>query len=793
MLADAQWARQSVQGPSDGGGESSEGIRWYGIWQQGRNGGLGIFAGTGDMGAIFPGFRGGLLDLWGLQLKETFTPAVTLTLMIKAQPSWTYWEENWRPVVDELMAYAAPGSIYNIQAQPLGQVRIIHPLRFSDRSQYGKDLLVEKGRREDALRLIAKHEWGMTVSYLTPQNFTAAFLRQPIYVDQTGPDDFFNYSFPGANYTLAKDGEDRTYPPVPLGEAPYGYYKNCSVCYNASTAGSNSSRWWGFATVGGTVNQASAEFVEVNVPNAVWVLWVEPEDGWNPVWEAGLVAGVVIIALVISCLLGAFLWMHARQGELLQESRATSAILEKTAQELTREKDRLDTMLVRQYDLMNCFSMKSMAKGLTKSQHKLTVDNIEEARTGVNRANNSNTGRDMLEIGQLLGEGAEAQTGVSRANNSNTGRDMLEIGQLLGEGAEARTGVNRANNSNTGRDVLEIGKLLGEGAEARTGVNRANNSNTGRDVLEIGKLLGEGAEARTGVNRTNNSNTGRDVLEIGQLLGEGAEARTGANRTNKSNTGRDVLEIGQLLGEGAVRLVIQYCDKGTLTDALKYCDKGTLTDALKAKAFTSREGTIIFTGMVMVALDIARAMVHMHATEVRDIHAAHFGHAITKLRKRPTFPIFAPKKYVELAQECWANDAGKRPSFDAIMERLNALLALQPKLNGLLSLPSFEELPKLNGPLALPASEEVTPDYTPLKKVSESVLNQSTSSIGIQLIDSGDGVDLSNPGSAFRIGYGKPLPVFVPPVLVALPEGDEGAVTDEALGALPEGEGARKP
>eukprot|EP00798_Chlamydomonas_sp_ICE-L_P007757 gene7757-940_t len=125
-----------------------------------------------------------------------------------------------------------------------------------------------------------------------------------------------------------------------------------------------------------------------------------------------------------------------REKDRLDTMLATGATLEKTAQELTREKDRLDTMLVRQYELLNCCSMKSMAKvsgcrRLSQDSPRgdtLTVDSVEEARVRVNKANNSNTGRDMLEIGQLLGEGA----------------DMLEIVQLLGEGAD-------------GRDMLENG------------------------------------------------------------------------------------------------------------------------------------------------------------------------------------------------------------------------------------------------------------------------------------------------------------------------------------------------
>ena len=35
-----------------------------------------------------------------------------------------------------------------------------------------------------ALALIASHNQGTQVVYLTPQNFTAAFVRQPVYISE---------------------------------------------------------------------------------------------------------------------------------------------------------------------------------------------------------------------------------------------------------------------------------------------------------------------------------------------------------------------------------------------------------------------------------------------------------------------------------------------------------------------------------------------------------------------------------------------------------------------------------
>ena len=52
-----------------------------------------------------------------LQLKETFTPAVTLQLMIEQNPSWPFWEAQFAPIVDQLIARVrrvhAPATMYD--------------------------------------------------------------------------------------------------------------------------------------------------------------------------------------------------------------------------------------------------------------------------------------------------------------------------------------------------------------------------------------------------------------------------------------------------------------------------------------------------------------------------------------------------------------------------------------------------------------------------------------------------------------------------------------------------------
>eukprot|EP00798_Chlamydomonas_sp_ICE-L_P020738 gene20738-27557_t len=325
-----------------------------------------------------------------LQLKETFTPAITLSTMIEQIPSWQFWEPRFSDIAASLMEQVVPGSLYNIQFQPFGQVRIIEPMRPNDATQIGRDLVADPQRRVRSLGVIGSHEQGISVLYLTPQNFTAAFVRQPVYLLANG-------SFPEG-------------------------YNTCEICYNASVGDRPSVQWWGFITLTlifqavaivemedshfsrlagegynyafrrplnathmtsivefSSINYANAVFVNVTVPSQVWVLWLDAD--WEPNWTGPLVATVVILALVISLLAFVALLFYHKQGALLEVTMIAYDDLEKTTAELAAEKVRLDALLVRQYGLLACLDMKALTKNSAQveAQTGLTLDRIEEA------------------------------------------------------------------------------------------------------------------------------------------------------------------------------------------------------------------------------------------------------------------------------------------------------------------------------------------------------------------------------------------------------------------------------
>ena len=48
----------------------------------------------------------------------------------------------------------------------------------------------------------------------------------------------------------------------------------------------------------------------------------------------------------------------------------------------------------------------------------------------------------------------------------------------------------------------------------------------------------------------------------------------------------------------------------------------------------------------------------------KGINRAHLAWEVTKEKKRPEFPIEAPREYVDLAVQCWADKASDRPTFE---------------------------------------------------------------------------------------------------------------------------------
>ncbi|GAX83535.1 hypothetical protein CEUSTIGMA_g10960.t1 [Chlamydomonas eustigma] len=662
-----------------------------------------------------------------LQIEQTFAPAVTLQIMIEKDPYWEYWQANFIDIAEYLISQTPNGSLYNIQLQPFGQVRIIYPLRPVDQTQYGKDLLLYPPRRALCLELIALHRQDVSVTYLTaPQNLSVVAVRQPIFINNTAPNETFGYYFDGENYTVPVVPQNRSYPPILPTGWPAGYQYNCSVCYNTSTPTQNSSRWWGFVALfinlqevtdgqdsrlktltdngysyalyapinssdtsqyqlvsqHGDIDFESAELIDVLIPGQVqqtWQLWVQPLAGWYPSWTAPLIATVVILSVLISALLFTAMMYHVRQAALLTETKLTNEELARTTSVLEEEQVRMSTLITRQYELLSCLDDKNPSVVTAKAG--LTLEHIGEVRRLVNDAalKGLKFGQDQIQIKELLGEGAFGK---------------VYKGLWRGTEVAIKTIILPANMA--GAEKRE--KMAVMEAAISSSLMHPNIVSTYTYTIRplIDGIFCEAVDKEDFADPLYPSEENNLVAPTQPHLPSSGvmqpSARTSLSRN--SSTGVHSFEVC---------LVLEYCDKGSLNDAV--ADFGMSSQvAQQAEAHVSSMflGTIthmapetLMEGRASKAGDVYSFGILMWelltaGDPYAEVPMALLGYAVTKLCRRPKFPAFAPHDYVQLAQRCWLPNPKDRPSFEEILETLQAMMEMHSPTCRPLQVPSIK-------------------------------------------------------------------------------------------------------
>ncbi|GAX78545.1 hypothetical protein CEUSTIGMA_g5985.t1 [Chlamydomonas eustigma] len=596
-----------------------------------------------------------------LQVQETFTPAVTINIMVEQYPEWNYWNSNFEGIAEELMSKVKSGSIFNIELQPFGQIRLIVPQRYRSSTKVGKDLLLYPVTRPEVLSSIATHQQQVHVFYLTPENFTAAIVRQPIYINGTSPNETFGYSFPGANYSTPQFPQNVSYPPsVPPGY-PDGYAYNCSVCYNASTATQNSSRWWGFITLvinleeiysgpdsrfnrllqqgfkyalnlpdaaflnngiylsnpltagGGVVDASNAISVNISVPGQTWYLLVsvfednDHLDGWHPSWRTPLIVADVVVAMILGTLLFISLLMYQRSRELLLTTQATNKELEHATEALEVEKTRLDALVERQYGLLACLDASNSASGFPRSSNATTIRAagglsaglIEDARRYVldaqSRQQSTEQMMEQLEIYEQLGEGAfgKVHRGLWRGSEVAVKTLILPSNMPGSEKREKMAVMEAAISSSLVHPniVTTYTYAIKPHAEEMDFVHGDFNSS---ENLLADKLLRRQMEhQQVGHDRGHNADQRHAMMP----------ARPGFEGPLDATAGRCLSGSLTVVHSYEVRLI------------LEYCDGGSLHDLLRGGGFR-QGGKLCYSAVLETAADVAQAMVHMHAAGV---------------------------------------------------------------------------------------------------------------------------------------------------------------------------------
>ncbi|KAG2438991.1 hypothetical protein HYH02_010782 [Chlamydomonas schloesseri] len=702
-----------------------------------------------------------------IQLQQSFTPGVTMQMLVKQRPDWEYWVQNFNSTAAELMSRVPKGALWNLQLQPFAQVMMIHPFRPEDLSQVSppRDLIGDPARRDPVLQAIRTAQPEVAGPLRVGQGFMGAFVRYPIFVPDVSEEETFGFRY--------KDNSTA----IPYSGLPTSV-RNCGICYNATTR----EKWWGLLTVlvnydevtngqdaylatlrklnyyyalvrpiNSTSEQVIAQVgptslrdedavtVEVRVLNAVWQLRVTMADGFRPSWEGPVIAAVVILAFVVSTLLCITAVSLKKQRLLLRESMETNQKLVTATQRLEEEKERMDVLLVRQYDLLRCLDA-----NLPPSRSELRRQgSSSEAPPGRSVSFSALSASDSRK--DMLRRIEEARRSLQSQNVSLT-EDPIQLLEVLGCGAFGK---------------VQRGLWRGTVVAVKTMILPANM--TGQEKRE--KMAVMEAAISSSLVHPNIVTTytyfirpyhepeheGIQNMQIGpgpgQTTLDSAFSSRGASAV-RAGSGDTQTSIHSY----EVRLVLEFCDKGSLKDALD-------------QHVFMQSGSLNLAAMLETAADVAKAMVHMHAanvlhsdlkarnimlkssgTEGRGIVAkvadfglstrmehqethlsscfqgtlthmapevmlegriskaadvysfgillwelfcagdpfqgvprAHLGHAITKEARRPKFPPFAPAGFVRLATRCWDPDASLRPTFEEV---LSELVRMREELGG---------------------------------------------------------------------------------------------------------------
>ncbi|PNW79397.1 hypothetical protein CHLRE_09g413400v5 [Chlamydomonas reinhardtii] len=98
---------------------------------------------------------------------------------------------------------------------------------------------------------------------------------------------------------------------------------------------------------------ANPVVTKVVLPNVEWTLYVTRTEGWVPSWRAPLIAMVVIVSVVLSMLVFVVVVSRVQQRRLLREVVRAAAQLACTTRTLEEEKNRMQALLARHYDLID--------------------------------------------------------------------------------------------------------------------------------------------------------------------------------------------------------------------------------------------------------------------------------------------------------------------------------------------------------------------------------------------------------------------------------------------------------
>jgi len=671
-----------------------------------------------------------------LSVDRTFTPLVGLNAFIQQTPNAMQLLPRFPSICKDLITQLPPGLFKSLQFSPMGHILDVYP---DDQpwpyngSHRGINIFEASPLRPGAISTLKAKQLTMS----GPQDLVGGgfggIARLPIFVANVSADETF-----GMNVSLPYDME-------------------LADVYNFRTR----TKFWGFVTAmidfqdlleGRDVrlqafrdkgyryrltrpDRAGPYTIAVSSPppsghdsitirfpitNTEWTLMLYPSGGWKPVWEPYVITAVVVLSLAVALLVFVMLLNLMQRSWLLKKMTTANRMLEETTHVLEGEKARTEALLVRQYNLIQCFAAPRHPKdpppaedgSIASSREFVTVDRIESMRRQLTQSNVKTLAEnEQIQSLELLGEGTYGKVykGLWRGTVVAV-KTMVLPANMTGQEKREKMAVMEAAISSS----LSHPNVVQTYTYNVKPVREA--ATTPAEQLDPSVLLMGGGSTQSSA--------------LGKALAQRLESSTSQSCSSPVHSYE-------------VRLVLEFCDKGCLRDAL---DKGCF--------LTPRDG-LNYRAILDTALDIAKAMVHLHSRNVlhsdlksrnimlksagepraiiakvadfglsvkmdhmethmsnvfqgtlthmapevllegriskaADVYAfgitlwelfsgghafagtqrALLGHLITKEGKRPEFNPTTPSAYRQLAECCWQPNADARPTFDEILETL---------------------------------------------------------------------------------------------------------------------------
>ncbi|KAG2450347.1 hypothetical protein HYH02_004852 [Chlamydomonas schloesseri] len=609
------------------------------------------------------------------ELRACYLPVKVMQSFVTRYPDFPTLNATFASLTEELLSLTAAGSIANMQLAPLGVVSAVQPLKGNEKA-IGHDLLSDPKNRDVALLTIASRNLTLAGPYMLVQGYMGAPARYPIYVHDVDANETFGMP------------DDAT---------------NCSVCYDPTTR----TKFWGFATVmidwdkfvygivridelrgqglryqlwrrddtlpehkyllaGQQADLANPVTAHIQVPNNVWVLEVEDDRGWMPTYLWPIVAMVIVMSLVLAVLVGMALVQRAQQKLLLREVLSANEKLEEAAKALLCEKERMEALLGRQYDLIECLggdprSAAEAAPGqqLDKLAANNPADKIERMRAkllnGLRPSAAGHSGalssRRSLHLAPGGGGGGGAGGGPGGGASDARISAELELKEMIGEGTFGKVfrGLWRGTEVAIKTIILPT-NMSGKEKRERMAVMEAAISSSlahpnvvatytyqikplkdssegpGRpseDITASAIIVG-GANVTTAVltgsqyqhlvsssstSRGSGGGAGGGAGGGGGGGGFGGSPAHGGGRAKPP--GDPLAPFKEDADEAAAKGVYSY----EVQLVIEYCDKGCLREALDMGVFFGSAG-LNYPAILDTAADVAKAMLHLHLNDV---------------------------------------------------------------------------------------------------------------------------------------------------------------------------------